>query len=302
MKMVYDYFKTNAEYGHVNNINDVQAVCMVDPKNNNQLCGFMNDWDAALLAAVDEHGDPTISKRDQELMFFDRVKQVPWLEYDINVYKRAEKGDPKKTLEYLYNAAEQVLLDHNLVRNRQDVVAKNKKGQGKPPAAPGPKRANSVSKTGNGRKRSSSAPKKDYKKDKSPARKPSRGRQRDRSKSRGKDNVCHGWRKNGTCPRGDNCKYEHPPNLKGKGGKSRSRSHKSRSSSGGSSKSRKSHKSSGPAAPGKDKAKKIPGKNGDNCEYHKKGQCHFHHDKPSPAAPGEKKRSKSKPKKGKSGN
>ena len=134
LKMVYDNFKTNAEYGHVNDINDLQAVKMADPKNNNQLAGFLDKWDDVHLGAIDEKGECSIREKDMELIFYDRIKEIPWLSYDINVYKRMEASNPAKCYATLYEYCEKVLKDHNQQRNRKSILDKFKKN----PAAPGP--------------------------------------------------------------------------------------------------------------------------------------------------------------------
>ena len=302
LKMVYEHYKTNADYGHVYDINDLGAVKMSDPKNNNQLLGFIDEWDNVLLGAVDKDGLPTIRERDLELMLYDRIQYVPWIQYDIERYKRAERGDPIKNYKFLYDAVDRTLSEHNQIRNRQDIA---KKRGGKPAAAPAPQRHKSKSRgrsagnreantrgksrDGNGRGRSKGRH----------GSQPSRGRSSSRKSN---DNICISWKKNGHCPRGGKngkCKYEHPEEKRGssKGRKSRSRS--------GSNKSRKGS----PATPGPADKKKSKSKSpssgkicwkGADCEFHKQGRCHFLH--ADAAAPATKKKNRRNKSKGKSGN
>ena len=55
LKMVYDYYKTNEDYGHINTVEDMQLIKMANPEQNNQLVHFQDSWDEGLQGAVDEH-------------------------------------------------------------------------------------------------------------------------------------------------------------------------------------------------------------------------------------------------------
>ena len=292
-------------------INDLGAVKMSDPKNNNQLLGFIEEWDEVLLGAIDENNEPTIRERELELMLYDRIQLIPWIQYDIERYKRAERGDPIKCYEFLYNSVDRALREHNQIRNRQSIA---KKRGVKAHAAPAPHRGKSGNrgKSGgsrgpNNRGRSGGRNGNQNNGDK---REKSRGRSkgrshsqnRGRSSSRGNDNICISWKKSGHCPRGGKsgtCKYEHPEEKRGssKGRKSKSRS--------GSNKGRRSS----PATPGPADKKKAKSKSpaggkvcwrGADCEFHKKGQCHFVH--ADAAAPATKKKNRRNKSKGKQGN
>ena len=247
LKIIYDHFETDEAYGHINDITDLMSMRMKDPKNINQLRPFIDNWHHVLDGLRNK---PSIDML--QVMFYERVKDIPQLSQEIGIYDRARYGEKEKTYEWLMEAVERLLKRRHLEANRNSI--KNNLNATEKPAAPGPKvKAKSKAKA---KARSSSEPR-------GRGRSKSRGGDK-RNKStgdKGNDNVCRAWKNNGKCPRGKDCKYDRPPDKKGK----------SRSPSG---------------------AKKC--KNGPSCKFLKDGKCKFDHSADKPAAPAPKKKPKKK--------
>ena len=256
LHIIYEHFKTDEAYGHVNNITDVISVKMKDPKNINQLQPFLDNWNHVLEGMVKKPETEVL-----QVLFYDKVREIPLLSQEIGMYDRAKEGDEQKTYKWLKDQCERVLKRRNLESNRNSI--KNNLAPGNPPvAAPGPK----VKPKGKAKPKSRPNSEKPRGRDRSKSNgsrggKPRGGRSGGSNDSN--DRTCRAWKKTGKCPRGKECKYEHPQDKRGK----------SRSPS----------------------AAKKKCKNGANCQYLKEGKCKFDHSKDGgPAAPAEKKKAKKK--------
>jgi hypothetical protein len=233
----------------VNNITDIMSLKMKDPKNVNQLRPFVDNWNHVLDGIKKKPPEEML-----QVLFYDKIKELPPLAQEIGMYDRAVEGDTEKTYKWLMDQCERLLTRRHLEANRNSIKNNLTQDGGKPPAAPGPKAK--VKPKAQPKKRAQSEPR-GRKRDKSG------GSRRNKSSGSGSnDKTCRAWKKNGKCPRGNDCKYEHPPDKKGK----------SRSPS----------------------AAKKKCNNGPTCKYLKEGKCKFDHSGDGPAAPAPKKKNKKK--------
>ena len=180
--LVYEDYRLNEEAGALHEITDLMKVTLRKDQNKiEHLSRFMLNWEM-ILAGMKEPPP----ENQLQILFYEQVRYLPFLNNDIAVYERANIGSEDRSYQFLLKAVKRVLERNKQEKNRKDIERslESLTAGGKVNALKG--------KGGKGKGKGKN------------------GKGKGKDGGKGKDNNCREWMRSGSCPRGKDCVWEHP--------------------------------------------------------------------------------------------
>ena len=211
--LFHDHFSTHVHLGAIYALEDLMSVRM----RNDDLQSFVTNWDSVLAGLQKPPADDVL-----ETYFHLNIKRFRPLEHDLNIYERAPIGSTERSYKWLYERATQYLERRRLEKMR-DATRNKLAGKGGK-ATPGIEKKQYCFAFQRGEcKKGQSCPFLHEKAPQPTKGKPKKGKGKGKSRSPSRslspgsrDQVCKFWKANGSCRRGDQCAFAHPPDKKGK--------------------------------------------------------------------------------------